>query len=373
MVAQKMLYRKDTPNQLFELVEKQGLHKRSLFKPIKDLNQNELSDFPKLTKKIFEEEINFGTFQLKHSLSYLAEHFNQHNGNAELSINIQDSGEKIVTCKIHSRHYSTKEYRVYVIYQPIDLKKTISSKKSASEFILGFYCECKNGNRTLGSFCHASALIYYLSVLRHDPILPQQPAHSLLSIFPNNLNFYKLKGNINKSQETKKKSTQKNLIESSQDEFSSSESELEIETSKKSNNFLGKKRLKQSQSAQYISVIEKLYTKSPGWGGQIIQLKNKPATKQYEGFIISNTCSFDYFLHGMWISTLLSKPVKSFMSNSIMIDEFEKDQLNKMFSYIEKGNWNHAKSIWILEFLKLVPNDNKEFSTFDSTFDSLEE
>ena len=81
MIAQKMLYRKDTPNQLFELVEKQGLHKRSLFKPIKDLNQNELSDF-KLTKKILEEEINFGTFQLKHSLSYLAEHFNQHNGKA---------------------------------------------------------------------------------------------------------------------------------------------------------------------------------------------------------------------------------------------------------------------------------------------------
>ena len=82
MVAQKMLYRKDTPNQLFELVEKQGLHKRSLFKPIKDLNQNELSDFPKLTKKILEEEINFGTFQLKYSLNYLAEHFNQHNGKA---------------------------------------------------------------------------------------------------------------------------------------------------------------------------------------------------------------------------------------------------------------------------------------------------
>ena len=85
-----------------------------------------MKNFPKLSKNTLEEEINFGTFQLKHSLSYLAEHFNQHDGRAKLSINHQETGEKIVTCNIHSRHFSKKQYRVYVSYQPLKSSSTES-------------------------------------------------------------------------------------------------------------------------------------------------------------------------------------------------------------------------------------------------------
>ena len=358
MIAQKMRETINKPNKVMELVLEQGLHRKSLFTPITDLNPNELSDFPKLTKSALEEEINFGTFQLKHSLSNLAEHFNQHNGQAELSFNKQDSGEKIVTCKIHSRHFSTKEYRVYVSYQPFD--------------ILGWYCECKNRSRTLGSCCHVTALIYYLSVLRHQTSNPKQPAQSLLSIFPKHLNLNNTKDQKEKSQKSKKstKKQKERFLESSQDELSSSESEIEIK--KESSNPDHNKKIKQSQSAQNISILDKLYSKSPGWGGEIIEIKNIPATNRFKGFTISNTCSFDYFVHGMWISTLISDAVKSFLSNNISIDEFDKEKLNKMFSYIEKGNWNHVKSIWILEFLKLIPSEDHVFiNTYLDSFQTF--
>ena len=206
-----MCERKHAPNDLMTLVLNDGLHKKSLFTEIKLHNEQELGDFPKLTKNVLEEEIIFGSFQLKHSLSYLAEHFND-----DVAISIirekKDSDFKIITTKIHSRHYSKKEYRVYVSYTPDfahisklsldhgtdsnpDLiftsslpSKTVSKIKQSSS-ITGWYCECKNGTRTLGCCCHVATVIYYLSVLRHEPMKPNKPAESLISVFPKHLKF----------------------------------------------------------------------------------------------------------------------------------------------------------------------------------------
>ena len=58
----------------------------------------------------------FGSYRISHSLSYLADNFNKHNGmnisvNAHLLV-----GMKILTTKIQSRHRAKKEYRVYISY-----------------------------------------------------------------------------------------------------------------------------------------------------------------------------------------------------------------------------------------------------------------
>jgi hypothetical protein len=62
--------------------------------------------------------------------------------------------------------------------------------------------------------------------------------------------------------------------------------------------------------------------------------------------------------------------VKEFMSSSISIDLFDKAKLQQAFSYIEDDEWDKAKTIWILDFLKETPNlETKTFSTFNQSFD----
>ena len=61
-------------------------------------------------------------------MSYLAEHFHD-DKSISFNKNKQESDFKIVSTKIHSRHYSKKENRDYVSYIPvgsIPLKSEIS-------------------------------------------------------------------------------------------------------------------------------------------------------------------------------------------------------------------------------------------------------
>ena len=46
-------------------------------------------------------------------------------------------------------------------------------------------------------------------------------------------------------------------------------------------------------------------------------------------------------------------------------------RLKQIFDSIENGNWNKAKSIWILEFLQLKPKDDLSFCTFSNSYESF--
>ena len=81
-VADRMKAKLHTPNTLEVLVREKSLHKKSLYKRIEN---ESLVDFPKLTREVIINQITFGTYQLKQSLGYLAEHFNK--GDLEIMIN----------------------------------------------------------------------------------------------------------------------------------------------------------------------------------------------------------------------------------------------------------------------------------------------
>ena len=73
-------------------------------------------------------------------------------------------------------------------------------------------------------------------------------------------------------------------------------------------------------------------------------------------------------LHGIWSSTLLSQKIKCFLTDTILINQFDKLMLERIFNFIDNGKWNEAKSIWILEVLKLSSNENNEFNTYSDCF-----
>ena len=154
-------------------------------------------------------------------MSYLAEKFTKNDSflifkNKHL---LTQDGSKIITTKIQSRHTSSKQYRVYIRYLPIS--ETIIERP---DHIKSWFCECKNGARTLGCCCHIAALLYYLAYARHLKYQSlKKPAFFLNSIFPRDLP--QSEENSDKSSNLVKSKQQKRTKKSTQLYVSSSDSD----------------------------------------------------------------------------------------------------------------------------------------------------
>ena len=267
---------------------------------------------------------------------------------------------------------------MYIRYLPIS--ETIIERP---DHIKSWFCECKNGARTLGCCCHIAALLYYLAYARHLKYQSlKKPAFFLNSIFPRDLpqseeNSDK-SSNLVKSKQQKrtKKSTQLYVSSSDSDDYKNDYDQSENESFDNhkfiQNSSHKVKQLRPSQSVQQISninpILPLIYSHSPAWGGQIVIVKDLEISNQYCDFLITNTCSFDYFLFGLWLSTKLSEKVKDFLADSRQSDDFDKASINLVIEYIGQNKWNEAKSIWILEILKMTPNEVGQFSTYTDTY-----
>jgi hypothetical protein len=74
-LAQRMLKRLNTPNNLNTVIDVFDLHKKSEFVEIDSISKDESDDFPELTFDYIRYYITFGSYQLRIAISYLAEHF----------------------------------------------------------------------------------------------------------------------------------------------------------------------------------------------------------------------------------------------------------------------------------------------------------
>jgi hypothetical protein len=119
----------------------------------KDLN--DISDFPKLDLNAIQNEITLGPYQLEQSFIYIASLVKREGEIRIFSMpeDIED-GSKIVKMKFFSRHSKNKEYSCYINYMP---------NTQVAKAVLGWYCTCQNGRRTVGCRSHSAALIYSLS------------------------------------------------------------------------------------------------------------------------------------------------------------------------------------------------------------------
>ena len=113
--------------------------------------------------------ITLGNYQLAQGVSYIAEH--KETGEFQLALYTLETG--LIKLQIKSRHVSSKTYKVYIKYCPFG---------TDNESILGYYCDCKCGSRTVGCCVHVASTILYLSNLRYDSkeYLPAKKLNSLL-------------------------------------------------------------------------------------------------------------------------------------------------------------------------------------------------
>ncbi len=117
--------------------------------------------------------------------SYLLECANKQS-DIRLCVNKEATGSsKILTARVFSRHSGSKAYRVYIKYKP-QLPQVTYDLPYNPEYIQSWYCECKNGARTLGSCCHVASIILFCAFERFLE-KPEKPGQHLLDIFPSSV------------------------------------------------------------------------------------------------------------------------------------------------------------------------------------------
>lgn len=104
-IVVKMLYLSCQLNELRNLIETKGTHRRS-FTWTKLVASGVASEFHQLSE-VEIREITLGTYKVKMAKSYTHEHINE-DGSCEIHVN--EDTENVVSTRIQSRHVSAKKY-----------------------------------------------------------------------------------------------------------------------------------------------------------------------------------------------------------------------------------------------------------------------
>lgn len=179
-VAISMLQQVDKPNLVQKIVQEEGLVRKSL--NFERLNHEHFDHLPVWSSKdIYSLS---GSYQLRLSKSYISNHFAD--GKYEFSVtkdaSLPDFHKYGITlrspfflkAKLSSRHVSQKVYSIFVL---------IDTAEMSSSAVVGQYCTCKNGARTVGACAHVISIIWFLFYGRHKPSLAT-PAGFLNKSFP---------------------------------------------------------------------------------------------------------------------------------------------------------------------------------------------
>lgn len=179
--GQKMLDRLPQSNSLFDALKGPSFaaviraQKYSIF-------ENRL--FPSLSYDNLKD-ISLGVYQINQSKLYAYDHI-QLNNNQFILHTFPDECKRfwekfesettkpvLLMLNIKSRFVSARKYRTFVLYNSIG---------SGSSSILGYYCSCKNGLRTVGCCSHTMTIIYYLGYAQHNGGV-REPSQHLRNVF----------------------------------------------------------------------------------------------------------------------------------------------------------------------------------------------
>lgn len=146
-LAEKMLRSASVSNSLKYYVEANNLDRRNA--SWSSVSESDLNNFPQLTE--FQlRAITLGTYQLRQGTSYIQEYLGQ-----DCSIQLDKESDGLLRVRIQSRHVSARSYLVWIQYNDCE--------------ILGWYCRCRAGARTVGTCSHVAAVLWYLGLaLRSD-------------------------------------------------------------------------------------------------------------------------------------------------------------------------------------------------------------
>ena len=111
-----------------------------------------LVDWPKLSEQEMKDKITYGPYQVKLAKSYTHEHLT---AEGKYVVEVHKQAPDFLRVRIHSRFTNSKVHYTWIHW--------------SSEAVLGWYCTCPVGMRTVGCCAHVAAVIWFLSIARHEP------------------------------------------------------------------------------------------------------------------------------------------------------------------------------------------------------------
>lgn len=159
---------KDFHKVISEVTERHSSHTNELKIEVESLGLKRMSsrwekasdcsvtDFPTLSMDDLKR-ITLGTYQIKIAEKYIYSHMKENN---TFGIFIHRQNECIIRAKIQSRFSKSKTHDSWVKFE---------KNGSGYEAVIGMYCTCKVGERTLGCCSHLTSIIRYLGHDRYQP------------------------------------------------------------------------------------------------------------------------------------------------------------------------------------------------------------
>lgn len=134
-----------------KLHESEVINKRTCWRKVTDIDQ---LNFPKFTHQDLVL-FSLGTYQIKIANRYIEQHLDV-TKKFEIFQNVNQPN--IIRAKIASRFSRTRKHQVWLEY---------INDCNPSKAILGYYCQCKVGARTVGCCSHIMSIVRYLGYDRY--------------------------------------------------------------------------------------------------------------------------------------------------------------------------------------------------------------
>lgn len=172
--AKEMIRRSMMPNVVQARVEVDNLVRRN--GQWRRLNQDAVIDFP-IFDLNYLRDLTFGTYQVNLSPSYVQDKVVRDNDEEfQLDENINEPG--FLRVRLYSRFRNATRHQTFISYAAHDGDN--QDYQNEEDPILGYYCTCQSGSRTLGTCAHIASVLWYLGYARHQENI-RYPDGSLLN------------------------------------------------------------------------------------------------------------------------------------------------------------------------------------------------
>ena len=175
-LAKSMLDLAKTPNVVQAKVEEMGLEKVKRTDWIPMTAEGHLPGFPVLTED-YLRDLTVGVYQLKLAKSYVEDKVRRE---SEYTLDVLLDEPGLIRVRIYSRFTNSTKYFLWISY--VDSSYDAAGDPDKENPILGWYCKCKTGARTLGCCAHVASVLWYLGFARHQEKI-KYPSTQLLGVF----------------------------------------------------------------------------------------------------------------------------------------------------------------------------------------------
>lgn len=178
--AVQMLEQAQMPNIVQALVEEQQLQRRNAQRWA-ILNNHHVLDFPRLSFNDLKD-ITVGVYQVGLAPGYVQDKL-QRQDNDEYQLKLLRDEDRLpepgfLRVRLFSRFRNSTQYQVWVAYRSVDEQP----EEDNASAILGYYCTCPSGARTLGTCAHVASLFWFLGYARHEEYVHFPPTTLMAAV-----------------------------------------------------------------------------------------------------------------------------------------------------------------------------------------------